>query len=75
MHTRVAFRAECDQILFHIATGLAAEFKVVYLQVHATAILASPAVALQHLAVQFTVAGRVQSESGAFAAHLLHEAS
>src|SRR5271165_4178050 len=53
---------------------LTSEFEVVHLQaLHATAPLASPAVALQHLPMQFTVAVRIQSESGAFAADL-HEA-
>ena len=50
MDLRVAVGAQCDQILFHVATRLASEFKVMHLQVlHATADLASPAVALQHL--------------------------
>ena len=45
-----------------------------HLQVlHATANLAPPAVALQHLSMQFAVAIRIQSESRAFAADL-HEA-
>ena len=53
MHTCVAFRAQGDQILFLVATGLATKFEVMYLQVlHATAVLASPAVALQHLPMQ-----------------------
>jgi len=50
VHPCVAIRAQGDQILFHIATRMASEFEVVYLQaLHATANLASPAVALQHL--------------------------
>ena len=66
MHPFVALSAQRDQVLFHIATRLAAEFEVVHLQVlHATANLASPAVALQHLAVQFAVALRIESESRA----------
>ena len=71
----VAFGAQRDQVLFLVATRLAAEFEVVYLQVlHAPADLASPAVALQHLPMQFAVAVRIESESRAFAADLLHEA-
>ena len=63
----VAFGAQGDQILFHIATRLTAEFEMVYLQVlHATADLASPAVALQHPTMQFAVALRIKSESRAF---------
>ncbi len=43
---RVAFGAQPDQVLFHVATGLASEFEVVDLQVlHAAARLASPAIA------------------------------
>ena len=46
MHLFVAFGAQGNQILFHIATGLAAELEVMHLQVlHAAADLASPAVA------------------------------
>ena len=75
MHPCVAFGAQRDQVLFLVATRMAAEFEVVYLQVlHAAANLASPAVALQHLAVQFAVAVRIESESRALAADLLHEA-
>ena len=45
-------RADGDQILFLVATRLTAETDVMYLQVlHATADLAAPAVAFQHLAV------------------------
>ena len=47
MHLFVAFGAQSDQILFDIASRLAAEFEMVHLQVlHAAAILAAPAVAL-----------------------------
>jgi len=75
MHAFVAFSAQRDQVLFHVATRLASELEVVHLQVlHATANLASPAVALQHPAVQVAVAGRIESDSWAFAADLLHEA-
>ena len=62
----MAFRAQRDQVLFLVATRLAAEFEVVHLQVlHATADLASPAVALQHLPMQFAVAVRIESQSRA----------
>jgi hypothetical protein len=71
----VAFSAQRDQILFLISARLAAKFKVVYLQMlHATADLASPAVALQYLPMQFEVAVRIESKSRAFTADLLHEA-
>ena len=47
MRLRVALRAMRDQVLFHVATRLAAEFEVVHLQLlHAPAGLAPPAVAL-----------------------------
>jgi len=56
MHAFVAVSAERDQVLFDIASRLAPEFEVVHPQVlHATADLASPAVALQHLPMQFAV--------------------
>ena len=75
MHARVTFSAQGDQVLFLVGTRLAAEFEVVHLQIlHAPADLAPPAVALQHLAVQFSIARRIESESSALKAHSLHEA-
>jgi len=57
MHARVAFSAQGDQILFLVATGLAPEFEMMPLQVpHASTSMASPAVAIQHLPMQFAVA-------------------
>ena len=50
MHLFVALRAQCDQILFHIAAGLAPQLEVMDLEVrHAAAELAAPAVAFQYL--------------------------
>ena len=64
MHRSVAFRAQRDQILFLVAARLAAELEVMHLQIlHASAILAAPAVALQHLPMQFAIAGGVESQS------------
>ena len=76
MHASVAFSTQADQVLFLIATGSASELEMMYLQMqHATARLTSPAVALQHLAVQVTVASCIESELPVFAADLLfHEA-
>ena len=75
MHASVAFSTQADQVLFLIATGSASELEMMYLQMqHATANLASPAVAIQHLPMQFPVAVRVQSEARAFAVDLFHEA-
>jgi hypothetical protein len=75
MHPLVAFGAQRDQVLFHIATRMAAELEVVYLQVlHAAANLVSPEVALHDLPMQVAVAGRIQSESRTLVADLLHEA-
>jgi hypothetical protein len=75
MRPRVAFSAQRDQVLFLVATRLAAEFEVVNLQIlHAPADLASPAVALQYLPMQFAIARRSESKSRAFAPDLLHEA-
>ncbi len=75
MHPFVAFSAHCDQVLLLVAARLAPELEVVYLKVlHAPAQLAAPAVALQHLPMQFVVAVRIESKSRGFAADLLHEA-
>ena len=71
----VAPSTQCDQVLLLVTTRSTSEFEMVYLEVlYATANLASPAVALQDLALQVTVAGRIQPESRAFVADLLHEA-
>jgi hypothetical protein len=52
---------------------MAAEFEVMHLQIlHAAANLASPAVALQHLAMQLAIAVRIESESRALEAGLPH---
>ncbi len=62
MHARVAFRAERDQVRFLVTTRVTAEREMVHLQVlHAPAELAAPAVTLQHLAVKFAEAVRVES--------------
>ena len=75
MHPFVAFRAQSDQVLFHIATGMAPPLEVMHLQVlHAAADLASPAVALQYPTMQLAVAARVEFESRALGWDLLHEA-
>jgi len=75
MHPCVTFSAQRDQVLFLVAARLAAEFEVMHLQIlHATADLAAPTIALQHPPMQFAVGVRIESESRAFAADLLHEA-
>ena len=75
MRLGVAFGAQRDQALSHIGTRLAAELEVVHLPVlSAPASLALPAIALQHLPMQFAAAGRIESASRALAADLLHEA-
>ena len=75
MYSCVAFSAECDQVLFLIATRPAAKLKVMHLQMlHAAASLAAPAVAFQHLPMQFVVAIRIKSQSWVFGWDLLHEA-
>jgi len=56
MHLFVAFGAQRDQVVFFVATRMAPEFEVVPLQVvHATANLAAPSIALQHLSMQSAV--------------------
>jgi hypothetical protein len=75
MHLFVALSTQGDQVLFLIDSRMAAEFEMVYLQMlHAAAQLAAPAVALQHLPMQFVVAVRIESNSRGFAADLLHKA-
>ena len=75
MHLFVALGAQRDQILFDIASRMAAEFEVMHLQIlHATAELAPPAVALQHLAMQVSIARRIESQSRVLGWDLLHEA-
>ena len=75
MYLFVALSTECNHVLFLVATRLAAEFQVVYLQVlHAPADLASPAVAFQHLPAQLAITHRIEPQSRALAADLLYEA-
>ena len=75
MRQRVAFPAQRDQVPFLVSTRLAAEFEVVHLQVlHAPADLTSPAVSLQHLAMQISITNRIESESRALKAGDFHEA-
>ena len=60
--------------MFQIAPRMAAEFVVMHLQaLHASASLASPAVALQYVAMQLAMAVRIEPKSRAFSADLLHE--
>jgi hypothetical protein len=74
MCTRVAVSTQSEQTFFRIGARMASEFLVVDLQLpHAATDLASPAVALQHLPMQFAVAGRIESNSGRFDADVLHE--
>jgi hypothetical protein len=54
---------------------MAPEFHVVHLQMlHASASLAPPAIALQYLSMELTIALRIERESGAFAVALFHDA-
>jgi hypothetical protein len=65
MHARVAFGAQCDQVLFLVATRLAAESEVMHLQIlHAAASLAAPSVAFQHLAMQVSMTRRSSLSRG-----------
>ena len=75
MRLFVTFGAQSDQILFLITTRSTSEFEMVHLEVlHATAHLASPTVALQHLAMQFAIPSCIQSEPWALASNCFHEA-
>jgi hypothetical protein len=74
MDAFVAPRTQCDQVLLQVATRVAPELEMMYVQVqHAAADLASPVVALQYLMMQHTVGLRVKSESLALGVDLLHE--
>ncbi len=74
MEARVTFCAQCDQIVFLVAARLAPKDLVVHLQVsHATAALASPAIAFQRLTMELTIALHIEPESRAFAAGLFHD--
>jgi hypothetical protein len=75
MDERVAFRAQCDQILFLVAARLAPQFQMLDLQVlHAPADLASPTVAFQYLPMQISIARRIESQSRVLGWAFLHEA-
>lgn len=75
MDARVALSTECNQVLFLVATRLAAEFEMVYLQaLHTAAELTAPSVAFQHLPLQFAIALGIESDSSAFEADVCHEA-
>ena len=75
MHPFMAFGAQGDQILFHVATRVASEALVMHLEMyHAAAHLAAPVVALQHLSMQFTVPFWIQPEARFLAADAFHEA-
>lgn len=62
MHSCVAISTQGDQVLFQVVTRMAAEFQLMDQPLHGAADLAAPAVALQHLPMQFAVAGRVESK-------------
>jgi hypothetical protein len=74
MHLFVAVSAKRDQVLLLVIACLAPKFEVMHLQaLHATATLAPPAVALQHLPPQLAVVCRIKSQSRSFPASFLHE--
>jgi len=71
----VAVSTQCNQILFLIAARVATELDMVDLEVlHTAAELASPAVALQHMPIQFAIVRRIKPESWALEADGVHEA-
>jgi len=62
MRACMAFSAQRNQVVFRITTGVAAKLEVVHLQVlHATAYLAAPSVAFQHLPIQFAIGVGIES--------------
>ena len=62
MHACMAFSAQRDQVGFRITTRVAAKLEVVHLQMlHATAYLAAPSIAFQHLPMQFAIALGIES--------------
>jgi len=75
MNLFVTLSTQCNQILFLIAARVTTEFEVVYLEVlHTAAELASPAVTLQHLPMQFAIGPRIKPEAWALEADGIHEA-
>jgi len=74
MHLFVAFCTQCDQVLSLVTTHLAAELKMVHLQVlHRPADLAAPSITLQNPAVQSPVTPRVEANSFRFREILSHD--
>ena len=66
---------ESDQVLFGIVSQPAAQVDVVDLEVGApAAVLAAPAIALQHLLAQLTIGLRVEPEPGAAREQASHDA-
>jgi hypothetical protein len=64
MDATVAIGTERDQILFDVVTQLASRAHVVDLKtIRATAVLASPAIPLQHIATKFAIGIRVEPKS------------
>ena len=64
MDVTVAIKTECDQIFVYIVTQLASRANVVDLKTIGTAaVLASPAVALQHFDAEFAIGIWVQPKS------------
>ena len=64
MHSGMACRTKCNQILLRIVAGLAAEFFVMDFKIgHCATRLASPAVAMQHLVAQIVVLAGIEPQA------------
>jgi transposase len=75
MQVGVARSANCDQIFFAIVAGVAAELFVMNFQVgHASAQLASPAVAAQHVFPEMLVQIGVQPQTRTLLENPIHDA-
>ncbi len=75
MNFLVAARAECDEVGLGVVAEAAPGMDVMNLEVgRAAAVLAAPAIALQHLLAQSTVGLGVEAEPGAPWVQASHEA-
>jgi hypothetical protein len=73
MDVTVAISAERDQIFFYVVTQQASRANVVDLEtIGTTAILASPAVTLQHFGAEFVISIWVQSKSRSSWSEIIH---
>ena len=72
---RMAYGAECDQVLTRIIAGLTAKLFVMNFEIgHCAARLASPAVATEHLVAKLVVRIQVQTPASMLRGGPIHDA-